>query len=56
MAFVAQGEAAVAAGPGVGSFDLLAVTGERFVGLQTVAGDTWGDSSFTDQVRSWSWS
>lgn len=48
MAFVAQGEAAVAAGPGVGSFDLPAVTGETFAGLQTAAGDTWGDPSFTE--------
>lgn len=46
VAFVADGEAAVAAEPGDGAFDLPAVAAEAFAGVDAAAGDAGGDAAF----------
>lgn len=45
MAFVADRDAAVAAEPGDGAFDLPAVSAEVFAGVDAAAGDAGGDAA-----------
>jgi hypothetical protein len=45
VAFVADGEAAVAGEPGDGAFDLPAVSAEALVGVDAAAGDARGDAA-----------
>lgn len=48
VAFVADGEAAVAAEPGDGAFDLPTVAAEAFAGVDAAAGDARGDAAGTE--------